>query len=66
MPDGEFKATIVSMLTGFEKSREGISEAFTTGMKQLKRNQSEMKNAINKFGNRLNAMKQAGRSRGMN
>ena len=56
MPDGEFKATIIRILTGLEKRIEDISETLTTEIKELKKNQSEMKNAINEIGNRLDAM----------
>ena len=38
MPDGEFKATIIRILTELEKRIEDISEAFATEIKQLKNN----------------------------
>ena len=34
---------------------EDVSETLTTEIKELKKNQSEMKNAINEIGNRLHA-----------
>ena len=53
MPGGEFKATIVRMLTGFEKI-DYISENLTTEIK--KKFKKPKKNRINKIGNRLDAM----------
>ena len=58
---GEFKVTILRILTGFEKRIEDISETLTTKIKELKKNQSERKSVINKIRNRLDAME---RSRG--
>ena len=67
VPDGEFKTTIIRILTGLEKRMEGISDTLTTEIKELKNNQSGMKNATDKIGNIFDAMKkQAGRSKGMN
>ena len=37
MPDGEFKATILRILTGLEKRTEAISETLTTEIKELKK-----------------------------
>ena len=56
MPDGEFKATIINIHFGLEKGIEDIREIFTTDRKKVKKNQSEMKSAINKIGNRLARM----------
>ena len=39
MPDGEFKATIISILSGLEKSREDFREAPSAEIKELKNNQ---------------------------
>ena len=44
MPDGEFKATIIRILTGLEKRMEDFREALNAGI-----NQSEMKNTIIEF-----------------
>ena len=49
MLDGEFKAKIIRILTGLKKRIEDISKTLTTEIKELK-NQSEIKNAINKIG----------------
>ena len=38
MPDEEFKATIIRMLTGLEKRMEDISETLTIEIKEFKRN----------------------------
>lgn len=54
--DGEFKAIIIRLLTGLERRIEDINETFITEIKQLKRNESEMKSAISKIGNRLDAI----------
>ena len=43
IPDGEFKATIIRILTGVEKKIEDISKTLTTEIKDLKKNQSKMK-----------------------
>ena len=37
MPDRKFKATIIRILTGFEKRIEDIHETFTTKKKEFKR-----------------------------
>ena len=37
MPDGEFKATIIRILTGLEKRIEDISETLTTELKEGKK-----------------------------
>ena len=39
MPNGEFKAMIISILTGLEKRMEGINKTLTTEIKKLKKNQ---------------------------
>ena len=39
MPDGEFEATIIRILTGLEKRIEDISETLTIVIKELKKNQ---------------------------
>ena len=41
MPDGEFKATIIRILAGLEKSREDFREALSAEIKELKNNQNE-------------------------
>ena len=41
MPDGEFKATIIRVLAGLEKSREDFREALSAEIKELKNNQNE-------------------------
>ena len=56
MPDGEFKATVIRIVTGLEKRMEGIKEILTTEIRELKKNQSEMKNVINQTGNWLDAL----------
>ena len=67
MPCREFKVMAIRILTGLEKRMEGISDTLTTEIKELKNNQSGMKNATDKIGNIFDAMKkQAGRSKGMN
>ena len=43
MAYGEFKATIIRILTDLEKRMEDISETIATEIKELKKNQSEMK-----------------------
>ena len=50
MPDGEFKATIIKILTGFEKSVESISE--TPNMK-IRNIIAEIKDLINEMRNML-------------
>lgn len=56
MPNGEFKATIMRLLTGLKKRMEDIREALTAEIKDLKKNHSEMKNAITEIGHRCDAM----------
>ena len=46
VPDVEFKATIIRILIGLEKSMEDSRETFTTEIIKLKNNQAEYKNAI--------------------
>ena len=43
MPNGEFKAIIIKILAGFEKSMEDIRETLTSEIKELKNNQAGMK-----------------------
>ena len=52
----EFKATILRILTRLEKIIEDISETLTTEIKELKKNQLEMKSEINDIRNILHAM----------
>ena len=56
MPEGEFQAAIMKILTGLEKRMEDISETLTIEIKEFKRNHSEMKNAMNEIKNRPDAM----------
>lgn len=56
MPDGEFKATIIRILTGLERRIEDIREILTTETEELKKNQSETKSAIKETANRRDAM----------
>ena len=56
MPDGEFKATIIRILTEIGKRMEDFRKILTTEIKELKKNQSKMKNAIKEIGNRLGTM----------
>lgn len=44
------------MHAGLEKRTEDLSETLTTEIKQLKKNQPEMKHAITKIRTTLNAM----------
>ena len=46
MPDGEFKATVIRVLGGLQKSMEDIMGTLTTERKELK-TQAEMKNNNN-------------------
>ena len=39
IPDREFKATIINILTGLEKRMEDIREMLVTQIKELKKNQ---------------------------
>ena len=43
MPDPEFKAKIIRILAGLEKSIENIMETLTAEIKELKTNQAEVK-----------------------
>ena len=54
--DRKIKATIIRIFTGLEKRIEDIRETLTTKIKRLKKKQSEMKNAINEIGNRVDVM----------
>lgn len=56
MTNGEFKATDIRILAGLEKRVEDFREVLITEIKELKRNQSEMKTAITEIGNRTDAM----------
>ena len=38
MPDAKFKATIIQILSGLEKSMGNIKETLTTEVKELKKN----------------------------
>ena len=49
MPDPEFKATIIGILVGLEKSIEDARESLTAQIKDLKTSQAKMKNAITKI-----------------
>lgn len=51
MPDPEFKATIVMILAELEKSIENIRDYFTIDIKELKSNQTKVKNAITEIQN---------------
>ena len=46
MPARQSKATIIKILPGLEKRIEDISENLTTEIKELTKNQSEMKGTI--------------------
>ena len=66
MWDGEFKVTIIRILTRFEKRKEDISEALTTEMRELKKNGSQIKMEINEIKNTPDAMNSSlGEIRGM-
>jgi len=56
MSDEDFKATIIRILAGLEKSMEDIRETLPTEIKDLKNNQAEMKNAITEIQNWLDVM----------
>lgn len=56
VPNGEFKAAIILILTGFEKRMEDIRGTFTTEIKELKKTESEMRNIINEIENGLDAV----------
>jgi len=53
MPNGEFKAIIIRILTGLENQVEDISETINT---EIRNNRAEIKDSINKLRNRLNGM----------
>ena len=46
MPDKEFKVMIINTLTRLEKRMEEHCEPFNKDMKNIKKNQSELKNTI--------------------
>ena len=48
MPDPEFKATIIRILTVLEKSIEDSWKSLTTKTEELKTNQAKVKNGIMK------------------
>ena len=52
----EFKATIIRILTGVEKSIEDTRESFSAEIKELKSSQAEIKNAITKMQSQMDAM----------
>ena len=59
MPDRQFKAMIIRILTGLEKSMEDMSETLNT---EIKNNITETKSSTNKMKNMLhvlNSMKEA-------
>ena len=56
MPDGEFKAMNIKIVTELEKRMKDISETITTEIKELKMNKSEMKSTINESRNISDAM----------
>ena len=56
MPDWEFKTKMIKIHTGVEKRIEDINKTLPTEIKDIKKYQSEMKSAIKKIGNSLNAM----------
>ena len=51
MPDGELTAPIIRIHTELAKSIQDISETITIKIKDLKKNQSQMKSAINRIRN---------------
>jgi len=53
MPNKEFKATIIILLTGLEKRVEDISETINT---EIRSNKAEIKSSINKVRNTLDGM----------
>ena len=54
--DPGFKATIIRMLAGLEKSIQDIKEMLSAGIKDLKASQAEIKNAITKMWKQLDVM----------
>ena len=53
IPDREFKLMIIKILTGLEKGVQDISETLD---KEMKKNQSEMKNRINEMESTLDGI----------
>ena len=53
MPDPEFKATIIRILTGLEKRTENLSGTLTTEIKKLKSPINEIKNTLGAMNSRL-------------
>ena len=51
LPDKEFKALIIKMLTGPGKSKDKHSENFNKELENIKRKQSELKNTITEMKN---------------
>ena len=51
IPDPEFKAIIIRIPAGCEKSIKDMKNTLTTEIKQFKTNQAEMKNAITQIQN---------------
>ena len=49
MPDLEFKAIIIRILSRLDKSIEDTKGSLTAEIKELKINQAKMKNAINNW-----------------
>ena len=53
MPDREFNLIAIKILTGLEKKVEDLSESFNNEIKNIKKNQSEMKNSITDIKNTI-------------
>ena len=53
MPNGEFKAMIIRILTGFETRVEDISETIN---REIQNNRAETKGSINEMRNMLDGM----------
>ena len=51
LPDEEFKALVIKMLTEPGKSKDKPSENFNKELENIKRNQSELKNTITEMKN---------------
>ena len=67
MPDSEFKAKIIRILAGLEKSIEDTRESLTTETKGLKTSQAEIKKCYNQVAKPTACSDHKdGRSRGMN
>lgn len=47
LPDKEFKALVIRMLTELGKRTDEYSENFNTELENIKKNQLELKNTIN-------------------